>query len=156
MTHPDPAHSGSRWEPAATPPAGQGEPPTPPPTATPPDAPASASTAEVPQPPATPGLPAPAARRRAGRRGLLVAVAATGLVLAGGLGGFAVGAATAGDGGADSAVTESAVPGQDDSSGRARGFPPGGGFGVPPGSGGDQDGTTSDDGTGTTTDGDPA
>ncbi|MGY1704583.1 hypothetical protein ACI79C_08420 [Geodermatophilus sp. SYSU D00697] len=83
-----------------------------------------------------------------------MAAAAAGLVLAAGLGGFAVGAATA-EGGADSAATQRGVPGQDgDSSGPDSGFPPGSGHGVPPGFGGGQDGATSDDGTGTT--GDPA
>ncbi|MGY1624538.1 hypothetical protein ACI789_20240 [Geodermatophilus sp. SYSU D00965] len=103
--------------------------------------------------------PAAARPRRAGRRGLVVAAAATGLVLAGGLGGFAVGAMTAGDGGSDDAITQSGVPAQGDDadgfSGRdgGRGFPPGGAYGVPPGLGGDQGGTTPDDGTGTTDDG---
>ena len=88
MSDNDTPASGSRWEPPAD---ADGATPTPaeaPPSPTEP----LASAAE---PPAVPGEQ-PRPRRRGGRA--VLAAAGAGLILAGGIGGFAIGHATAGDG----------------------------------------------------------
>ena len=121
MTDDDRQHSGSRWEPfpgsAGTASAGVGTPPPPgAPGAAGPDPAAPYLPHEGGHPYATTATPLPVdaagrPRSRSGR-GAMAAVAAGFLVL-GGVGGFAVGHATAGDGGAGtgSSTVQGGVPG---------------------------------------------
>jgi len=127
-------HSGSRWEPGATPEPTAAQ-PTPAPAWVPPQ-PVDGGAA-----PATPAQP--------GRGRLALAAAAVGLVAAGGIGGFVVGQASAGNAG-ETGVVQNGVPG---GGGAEGGFPggqfPGGGtrpdldgdgdHGVPPGMDGSTD-----------------
>src|SRR3954468_6030197 len=153
-------HSGSRWEPAAAspaadplvdqpppggaprppprapaprvahpPPGGRpGEPPLPPSAAAEQAPPTLAEPAPTTPAPTTPAPTTPARRPR-GRAGL--AAAAAGLVLAGGVGGFALGNATGADGSTQPGPSGIDVPGDHD--GLPGGRPGvGGGPGVPP------------------------
>ncbi|HYX93954.1 MAG TPA: hypothetical protein VE823_02735 [Geodermatophilus sp.] len=156
MSHPDPLTSGSRWEPAAQP-AHQ---------------PAVAAdeqravTAEIPGAPGAAPAGATARRvpRRRARRAGSAAVAAAALLFAGGLGGFAVGIATAGGTPTTSttSTTQGGVPGPDtDGDGVPDGPPSFGGRGLPPGTGSGAavlPGTTDDDAPSGTAagEGDPA
>jgi ferric-dicitrate binding protein FerR (iron transport regulator) len=85
VSHADETTSGSRWEPAAQPAPATDEP--------------RATMAESPAAPAAAtGAPARPARRPGARRAALAAAAAAALLLTGGVGGFAVSTATAGEG----------------------------------------------------------
>src|SRR4051794_17703345 len=103
-------HSGSRWEPAAASPAADPLVDQPPPGGTPGEPPLPPSAAAEQAPP-TLAEPAPTtpARRPRGRAGL--AAAAAGLVLAGGVGGFALGSATGADGSTQPGPSGIDVPG---------------------------------------------
>lgn len=136
-------HSGSRWEPAAASPAADPLVDQPPPGGTPGEPPLPPSAAAEQAPP-TFAEPAPPARRPRGRAGL--AAAAAGLVLAGGVGGFALGSATGADGSTQPGPSGIDVPGDH---GDHDGFPGGrpgvgGGPGVPPDLG-DGSGSATDD-----------
>src|SRR3954468_11162597 len=136
-----PRPSGSRWEPAAASPAADPLVDQPPPGGTPGEPPLLPSAAAEPPPtfaeppptfaepaPTTPAPTTPAARPR-GRTGL--AAAAVGLVLAGGVGGFALGNATGANGSTQPGPAGTGVPGDHD--GLPGGRPGvGGGPGVPP------------------------
>jgi hypothetical protein len=124
-------HSGSRWEPAAASPAADPLVDQPPPGGTPGEPPLLPSAAAEQAPP-TFAEPAPPARRPRGRAGL--AAAAVGLVLAGGVGGFALGNATGANGSTQPGPAGTGVPGDH---GDHDGLPGGrtgvgGGPGVPP------------------------
>jgi hypothetical protein len=159
VNEPDARHSGSRWEPAA----GAA------PTAPVPAADPGYRTAELPQSgqpgdtaapyAATAGQEMPAtgtSRRLPGRlrRRVATGVAAVALVAAGGVGGFAIGQAAAGD---DATVTTGTVTDDggagDDGTDDGDGFPDHGRFGGGPPPGFD-DGTAPDGDS--TDDGDPA
>jgi hypothetical protein len=122
--------SGSRWEPTADPAA-----PAPHDQPHPDDQPHphDEPTQELPTAADEPARPAPAGRR-GGRAAL--AAAGLGLVLAGGLGGFAVGHATAGTSTATSQVSDDQVSDDGGVAGDADGDgfagPRGGGRGLPP------------------------
>jgi hypothetical protein len=128
-------HSGSRWEPGATPE---------PTAAQPTPAPAWAPPQRV------DGGAAPATPDQPGRGRLALAAAAVGLVAAGGVGGFVVGQASAGNAGetGETGVEQNGVPGGSEFPG---GQFPGGGtrpdgdgdHGVPPGMDGSTDQGTS-------------
>jgi hypothetical protein len=141
---PDPNRSGSRWEPdPASPPAGSEEPTTAPPGTGSPRTPDPA-----PQDPAAP--PAPDAQAAAPRRrrtiGIPVAAGvATGLVVASGLGGFALGVATSDDvmQVSDGRGTGGVPPFFDGRDGHGHEFP-----GTPPDLDGDELSDLDDDGSG--------
>src|SRR3954462_5082171 len=126
-------HSGSRWEPAAASPAADPLADQPPPGGTPGELPPPPSAAaEQASPPFAEPRPTTPARRPRGRAGL--AAAAVGLVLAGGVGGFALGNATGANGSTRPGPAGAGVPG---AHGDHDGFPGGrpgvgGGPGVPP------------------------
>src|SRR4051794_5708185 len=136
VTENDSPHSGSRWEPGATP------------------QPDAARSWPPPQVPAEVVADPPPARARSGRRRAAVAVAAVGLVSAGGLGGFVIGQASSGNATTDTGVVQNGVPGQGGTEdGVPEHFPRDGGRGPRPDVGGSPtapDG--SDQGTGSTDD----
>src|SRR4051794_26260296 len=141
-------HSGSRWEPAAASPAADPLVDQPPPGGTPGEPPLPPSAAAEQAPPTftepAPTTPAPTtpARRPRGRAGL--AAAAAGLVLAGGVGGFALGNATGANGSTQPGPAGTGVPGDH---GDHDGFP-----GARPGVGGPGVSPDLGDGSGSATD----